>query len=495
MEHLGRVCYLGAVTGERGEALNIRQFAVTTPSGPARNTPLYLILGTSSEVGKTTAGTALVRTLRLQAHTNVVALKLTGTSSFGELARYLDFGATEAFDCIDFGFPTTYPVGRIDIVEFFFKALDYCLSLPADAVIVECAGDPVSANAPKLLECVKARRPEPKIILAAADALGALGARQALADVGLAISLITGPCTDTEILRQWTEDLCGIPAINMARGDSTPDETTEDPGEIRPDFALDTPELAATYEVVGHQQLADGKELISALHVTGGEHVLDIGAGTGHLAAHVLEIVGPSGRVVAIDPLPLRVEIAQSKAAGNLDVRVGRAEDLSEFADASFDVIYLNCVFHWIEDKSRALAEIFRVLKAGGRLGLNCQDVDHPHEAFDFVRRAMIEAGVKYYYGSPSASSRELEALVAGVGFVAYDGELRRFVNSYRDVDSLLAWASSSSFGNFLANVTEGGRARVRDALARELEPKRSADGDIQLRRYLLFATARKPAN
>jgi hypothetical protein len=64
---------------------------------------------------------------------------------------------------------------------------------------------------------LKARRSDFKIILAAADALGAMGAKQALAEVGLVINLITGPCTDTPILREWTESLCGLPAMNLAR--------------------------------------------------------------------------------------------------------------------------------------------------------------------------------------------------------------------------------------------------------------------------------------
>jgi len=215
--HLGLVRYLGAVCEDRGKTLNIRQFRVTSSGKPNPDRPLYLILGTSSEVGKTTAGVAVLRALRLQGHATVVALKATGTPSFTELANYLDFGAAQAFDCIDFGFPTTYPVGRKGIAEYFFNALDFCLSVPADAVVVECAGDPVSANAPELLRCVHARRPDVKIILAAADALGAMGAKQALAEIGLEINLITGPCTDTAILREWTEALCGIPAINMAR--------------------------------------------------------------------------------------------------------------------------------------------------------------------------------------------------------------------------------------------------------------------------------------
>jgi hypothetical protein len=217
MGHLGRVRYLGAVCRDHGETLNIRQFAVAGGSGPDHSAPVYLILGTSSEVGKTTAGVAVLRSLRMQGHKTVIALKATGTPSISEIARYQDFGA-EAFDCIDFGLPTTYPAGRRGIGDLLGNALDFCLSLPAEAVIVECAGDPVSANAPELLACVKARRANPKVILAAADALGALGAKQVLAEIGLAISLITGPCTDTPTLRERTEALCGIPAINLFRG-------------------------------------------------------------------------------------------------------------------------------------------------------------------------------------------------------------------------------------------------------------------------------------
>jgi hypothetical protein len=148
----------------------------------------------------------------------VIALKATGTPSVAEIARYLDFGAAQAFDCIDFGLPTTYPVGREEISDFLAKELDFCLSLPADALVVECAGDLVSANAPNLLACLQARRSDLKIILAAADALGAMGAKQALSGIGLTISLITGQCTDTPILRERTEALCGIPAMNLRGG-------------------------------------------------------------------------------------------------------------------------------------------------------------------------------------------------------------------------------------------------------------------------------------
>jgi hypothetical protein len=221
-EYVGRVRYLGAVCGDNGEKLNIRQFAVMVSGGNDRKVPVYLILGTSGNVGKTTAGVAVLRVLRMQGHANVIALKATGTAMVGEIAAYRDFGAIEAFDCVDFGLPGTYPSSRDGIRDIFFNALDFCLSPPADALVVECGGDLLGANV-AFLTCLKERRSHLKIVLAAADALGAMGAKLALAEMGLAISLITGPCTDTPVLRERTEALCGIPAINLLRG---PDERT-----------------------------------------------------------------------------------------------------------------------------------------------------------------------------------------------------------------------------------------------------------------------------
>jgi SAM-dependent methyltransferase len=171
---------------------------------------------------------------------------------------------------------------------------------------------------------------------------------------------------------------------------------------------------------------------------------------------------------------------------------------LSQFADASFDVVYLNSVFHWVEDKPRALVEIFRVLRAGGRLGLTCQDAARPHELRLLIQQALVEVGVAFdrdivAQASLGLASSELEAMVAAAGFVACSSELRTFVEVFSDVDALITWASSSSFGNFLVNVSEVDRARVRDALDRLLGSKRLANGGIRLERYLTFATARKP--
>jgi Domain of unknown function (DUF1611_C) P-loop domain len=218
--YVERVSYLGAICGTDGKVLNIRSFAETAArSAQDHGAPVFLIVGTSAEVGKTTAGIAILRRLRRAGLTRIVALKATGTSSLAEIALYRDFGASRAFDCVDSGLPTTYPSRRPRMSSFFERGLDTCLSLPASAVLIECGGDILGANVPVFLRSLKRRRPQAKVILAAADSLGALGATQMLRRWGFVVSLITGPCTDTPTLQQRARAMCRTPAVNMARGD------------------------------------------------------------------------------------------------------------------------------------------------------------------------------------------------------------------------------------------------------------------------------------
>ena len=218
--HLGRVTFLGTTQDADGAGLNMRQFAERGADGDAvdRGAPVFLVVGTSSEVGKTTAAVNILRALRKGGRQRVVALKATGTSSLTELHSYQDFGAAPCFDCVDFGLPTTYPSGRADISGVFDTVLDTCLAAEADAVLIECGGDIIGANVPEFLACLGRRRSDAKVILVASDSLAALGAKSVLAEMGLAVTLVTGPCTDTPTIQRRTQDLCGLPALNLARG-------------------------------------------------------------------------------------------------------------------------------------------------------------------------------------------------------------------------------------------------------------------------------------
>jgi SAM-dependent methyltransferase len=102
-----------------------------------------------------------------------------------------------------------------------------------------------------------------------------------------------------------------------------------------------------------------------------GDHVLDVGSGSGTDALICARLVGPRGRVTALDMTPdMRAKLAATAAAArfsNLEVLAGEAESIP-LPDASVDVVTTNGVLNLVPDKARALAEIFRVLKPGGRL-------------------------------------------------------------------------------------------------------------------------------
>ena len=213
---LGQAKYLGAVLDAHGHMLRLKNFTVRADRAATdAGAPVYLVLGTSVEVGKTTAGITLMRTLMRKGHEQIVVLKITGTTSIAEASAYRDFGAAWVFDCLDFGIATTFPSGRADAPEVFGQALDLCLSLPADAVLIECGGGVLGTSVPEFLECLTPRRAKLTTVLAAFDPYGALGAKQVLAGMGITPDLIAGPCTDTLTSRERTEAVCGIPARSM----------------------------------------------------------------------------------------------------------------------------------------------------------------------------------------------------------------------------------------------------------------------------------------
>jgi arsenite methyltransferase len=257
----------------------------------------------------------------------------------------------------------------------------------------------------------------------------------------------------------------------------------------------DTPELARTYEQAGIVQFHHGKFLIGPLALKAGERVLDIGTGTGRLAEFVASLIGAHGSVIGIDPLQSRIDVARLRQSKTLTFETGHAEDLSRFGDGQFDAVYLNSVFHWVAEKDWALREINRVLKPGGRLGLNVQDPSKPHESRVLLREAIVQAGLadRHHESNPvlGATNEQLKELFAAAGFIDYRSDLRSLVDIHPDASSLLKWSEASAFGNFLDGFSQSESDQVRATFARLVEAKRTPEG-LQLNRYLRFAFARK---
>jgi SAM-dependent methyltransferase len=103
-----------------------------------------------------------------------------------------------------------------------------------------------------------------------------------------------------------------------------------------------------------------------------GQRVLDVACGTGVLAREAAARVGPSGYVAGLDATPGMLVVAKRLTPG-IDWRHGLADALP-FPDASFDAVVSQFGLMFFPDRERALREMMRVLRPGGRLAIAVWD-------------------------------------------------------------------------------------------------------------------------
>jgi arsenite methyltransferase len=104
-----------------------------------------------------------------------------------------------------------------------------------------------------------------------------------------------------------------------------------------------------------------------------GERVLDLGSGGGIDVLLSARRVGPSGFAYGVDMTDEMLTLARANAAKagaeNVEFRKGEIENLP-LPDAAVDVVISNCVINLSTDKPAVLADMFRVLVPGGRIGI-----------------------------------------------------------------------------------------------------------------------------
>ncbi|OFE18383.1 arsenite S-adenosylmethyltransferase [Humibacillus sp. DSM 29435] len=105
-----------------------------------------------------------------------------------------------------------------------------------------------------------------------------------------------------------------------------------------------------------------------------GETVLDLGSGGGIDVLLSARRVGPTGRAYGVDMTDEMLALAESNRAvagvSNVEFLKGTIEAVP-LPDATVDVVISNCVINLSTDKPAVLAEMFRVLRPGGRIGVS----------------------------------------------------------------------------------------------------------------------------
>lgn len=173
-----------------------------------------------------------------------------------------------------------------------------------------------------------------------------------------------------------------------------------------------------------------------------GDTVLDIGSGSGTDAFIAVGLVGPAGRVIGLDLTEaMREKLranAESAGTANLEVLAGNAEAIP-LPDNSVDVITSNGVLNLVPDKPRAIQEMARVLRPGGRLQMADIVVRTlPSEACRAHPELWAECVVgaataeSYLTGFEAAGLRDLEVLSRGDYFAhSSSAETKRVAESF----------------------------------------------------------------
>lgn len=140
------------------------------------------------------------------------------------------------------------------------------------------------------------------------------------------------------------------------------------------------------------------KEIIKNEQINRSSRVLDVGCGTGQTAAYLASTYG--ARVTGMDINPIMVDKAVSRMRSNrLPVKIvhGSVEEMP-FPPQSFDLIVCESVLSFV-DKPKALGEIHRVLRTGGRFIAIELTVNEPLEP-------KLEEEIKQFYGFESCCSK-----------------------------------------------------------------------------------------
>jgi len=231
---------------------------------------------------------------------------------------------------------------------------------------------------------------------------------------------------------------------------------------------------------------AEAHELWERSGLTRGMTVLDAGAGPGFATMELAQMVGPEGRVCAVDEAGYYLDHLKMRADAlhldNVETRVGDVQRLGETGldAASFDFAYMRWTLCFVPDPDAVIAGLARLLKPGGRLAI--QDYFN-YRAFSLAPRSQllekvigaVEASWRMRGGDPDIVAR-LPALCRAHGLEVRElGAVQRVA---RHGDVLWHWPTTF-FRNFLPELEKAGLLSSADVAAFRSEwEARSNDPD-----------------
>lgn len=171
--------------------------------------------------------------------------------------------------------------------------------------------------------------------------------------------------------------------------------------------------MASTWdETVAEKDTDKLEAMVARMDIEPGYTILDVGTGTGVLVPFILREIGRKGQLVCLDYAEEMLNKAEVKGfRGGIRYICADIED-SRLPGDSFDCVICYSSFPHFEHKSRALGEIHRLLRNGGRLFIchtsSRQVINQIHCQIDEVRSHLIPADDEMHKLLSAAGFREI---------------------------------------------------------------------------------------
>ena len=215
-------------------------------------------------------------------------------------------------------------------------------------------------------------------------------------------------------------------------------------------------DVAKSYQHVSLFQREEGKKLIDDVQIYRGYVILDLGCGTGELSAYLSELVGQDGRVVAVDPDSYRVEVAREshREVKNLEFQEGSSASFPGMGSETYDIVFSNFVFHWIQDKEEAFKNMFRSLKPAGKIVLTYGD-RLPSIVHKIYRELQNSESMERMLSKRWYERRaNMEEMCSAAGFeIVKSVDVKMEDQEFENVESLCSFILATNQGRFVSEL------------------------------------------
>ena len=234
------------------------------------------------------------------------------------------------------------------------------------------------------------------------------------------------------------------------------------------------------YKQASKPQKEWGYDLISELSLKGNEAALDLGCGDGVLTEQLALLV-PYGKVLGIDASISMIETAETISRDNLTFS---HLDINEMNfENDFDFVFSNAALHWIKDHERLLQNVYKALKAHGKILWYFGGSGICSNFLDVMRRKIQENAYAEYFTDFEwpwfmPSKPQYEELISTIGFSACTIEEVNRDRNFANASEIIQWIDQPSIVPFIEYIPKELKETFRQEIIEEMLTRtRQPDG------------------